>query len=168
MKLIYLWNHGVVLHQSNICHISCTGVIFVLVKMYIHSLPVLITRQSFSHSIFFILNILLLILQGVLSLILSSEKWLRFGKHCIIQSRLNKMLKERSTFSQYICTVTNDIKTILDFIKNLGYSAKISLICAKAFPTLMLLISRQRSQKDKIYKTSISPTSFGVFSISYR
>ena len=78
------------------------------------------------------------------------------------------MLKERSTFSQYICTVTNDIKTILDFIKNLGYSAKISLICAKAFPTLMLLISRQRSQKDKIYKTSISPTSFGVFSISYR
>ena len=77
------------------------------------------------------------------------------------------MLKERSIFRQY--TVINDIKPILDFIKNLGCSDEASLeICTKALSTLMTLLSRQRSQtflslkKDSMYIDQ----KFSIFYIS--
>lgn len=55
------------------------------------------------------------------------------------------MFKERPTFSR--CTVTHDVKPLLDFIKNLGSSnEKYSEICKKVLATLITLLNRKRSQ----------------------
>ena len=55
------------------------------------------------------------------------------------------MFKERPTISR--CTVTHDVKPLLDFIKNLGCSnEKYSEICKKVLATLITLLNRKRSQ----------------------
>ena len=67
-----------------------------------------------------------------------------FGKQPLIRRILKGIFKERLSLPRY--TVTFDVKTVFECIKEIACSDNTSLeICTKTLATIMCLLSGQRS-----------------------